>query len=121
MKQIITSKMVNEWIDLYNQNYSLKQIADKYGLSSSNHVRYYLNQCGINTPPKTKYNVKDKYTLCLYDKEDFLKWQFNNCHEMSKVLNISITTIRNALSRNTKIVVQKQKYKIIKIDTTKEE
>lgn len=117
---MITTQMVNEWIDLYNQNYSLKQIADKYGLSSSNHVRYYLNQCGINTPPKTKYNVKDKYyqnkyTLCLYDKEDFLKWQFKNCYEMSEILNIPVTTIMNALSRNTKIIIKKQKYKIMKV------
>ena len=98
-----TSKMINEWVDLYvNKHLNCGQIAKMYNGNRSI-IRYHLNCRGILTPhPKTHsyppVASQLKNVICVYDLDDNLCWQFDSTREMAKTFNKPLNCIQCHIS-----------------------
>lgn len=125
---MITTKIINEWIDLYNQGYSCYRISKLYKCSR-NTVTDYLHLRGIKTPQfRTCYRrpelYKNKYIICLYDLNGVLCYQFDTAHEMAETFKVNLGHLQSRLSNkklDMKYRVNNKWYRIHLIDTTKEE
>lgn len=125
MNKLVTIKMVNEWIYLYQQKkLTYREISVYYGFTPCT-IRYHLKNNGIKSNPKNqKQYYKDKFQIFIYDYEtEELKWVFNNPNDMAKTLNKSINVIfskLNSRSFNTKFRI-KGKWYIIKLIEVEDE
>ena len=113
--RVITTKMVDEWIELYKAGYSCWRISKRYKLNSMSLVWRHLHNRGIETP-RGKRVVEPNYIICIYDKNDTLMYQFDSVDEMSQKLNIPKMTIFCNFSHGRKFInINNTRHKITKV------
>lgn len=119
-----TVRMVNEWINLYNEGYNVSKIAKYCGVTRCK-VRYHLLARGVDlsygkTFARNKF-YKNKYCIGMYNLKDELVYLFDTSREMAEELGLDVSLVQQKLSRDHKFRYKKQWYKLKKIEIGEEE
>lgn len=115
--RVITTKMVDQWVELYQAGYSCWRISKMCKLNSSSVVWRHLNSRNIDTSnSKPRRFDNPDYVICIYDNDDTLVYQFDSVDQMSKKLNIKKITIFCNFSHERKFInINNKRYKIEKV------
>lgn len=103
-RSTITVKMVQGFIDLYqNKKLNAGIIAEKYNVAPSTVLRY-LQENGVKTTRNVKHRrrkfYKNQFLICLYDMEDNLVGVFDNVHELSTYTKKPVNSLNCMLNPN---------------------
>ena len=120
-------KDVKEWIRLYvEENETASSIGRKYGVSRDT-VRYHLTQNGVKLSKKNaRHGLVYDQTICLYDKNETLRYCFENVYEMVDELDMTYKQIHIRLSnirhgRTKSILLNNKRYTVAFIDNNEED
>jgi len=92
MKKVVTKEMADEFVKLYEQGYSTRQIAKIYGLEKTT-ISRWLKKQGVELRVKKTFNVTEDMA------NEFIKLytQGLSTHEIARRFNISQSTVHKHL------------------------
>lgn len=119
-----TIKMVNKWIELFEEGYNITKIARIYNVSPPA-VRYHLKKRNVVVKKSRYYGKTDfykgKYSIALYDLNDNLFCMFDTAREMADFLGDDYNVMQQKITKNCKYRYKNNWYKFKLIEVSQEE